>query len=187
MGSSPARNSASRSALPSSGSRSLALPGLGGSARASSTRPASAALALLRPELVDVDAGRHLVDALDVTDDVLEHLADVLRAHEGRIRLRERLPAPRLELGAAAHRVLELGAVRLDAERRACCRADGGTHQDVVREDEVGGQQLAQRRGVRLDVRGALGAGEVLEELRAQSFVAVHDEHGQQIAGQRGR
>src|SRR5205085_4643285 len=33
----------------------------------------------LRPELLDVDARRHLVYALDVADDLLEHLAAVRR------------------------------------------------------------------------------------------------------------
>ena len=32
--------------------------------------------------LVDVDAGRHLVHAVDVADDVLQHLSDVRRADE---------------------------------------------------------------------------------------------------------
>ena len=91
-----------------------------------------------------------------VPDDVLEHVANVLRADVGRIRLRERLPRPRAELRPAAHRVLELGAVRLDAERRTARRADGAAHQHVVGEHEVGGQQLAQRGGVRLDVGAAL-------------------------------
>ena len=103
-------------------------------------------------ELVDVDAGRHLVHAVDVADDVLEHLADVRRADVGRLRGGERLGSPALELGPAAHRVLELGAVRLDAERRAGRGADRTAHQHVVREHEVGGQQLTQRCGVRVDV-----------------------------------
>ena len=45
-------------------------------------------------ELVDVDAGRHLVDAVDVPDDVLEHLADVRRADVRRLRGSERLARP---------------------------------------------------------------------------------------------
>ena len=150
------RTPRSRSALPSSGSRSFALPGFGGSRRASSSRPRERLRARQRSELVDVDARRHLVDAVDVTDDVLEHLADVLRADEHRLRPRERLAPPRRQLLVAAHRVLELGAVRLDRVARAGRGADGPAEQDVVREDDVGRQALAQRRGVQLDVALAL-------------------------------
>ena len=54
-----------------------------------------------------------------------------------------------LELGIAAHRVLELRAVRLDGERRTGRRRHRPAHHDVVREDEVGRQALAHRRSVR--------------------------------------
>ena len=75
-------------------------------------------LPVLGPKLVDVDAGRNLLDAVDVTDDVLEHLPDVRGADvDGRGGL-QRLPPPHRQLGVATHRVLELGAVRLD--REAC-------------------------------------------------------------------
>ena len=93
---------------------------------------------------------------------------------------RERLAPPRRQLGVAAHRVLELGAVRLDRERRAGRGADRPAEQDVVREDEVGRQQLAQRRRVRLDVALALVAREVLEEPRLEPLVAVEHEDRQQ-------
>ena len=119
-----------------------------------------------------------------MADDVLEHRADVRRADVGRLRSRERLGPPAFELGTAAHRVLELGAVRLDAERRAGCGADRPAHQHVVREHEVGGQELAERRSVRIDVRGLLGGSEVLQELRLEPYVAVHHERRQQTAGQ---
>ena len=117
-----------------------------------------------------------------MTDDVLEHLADVLRADVCRVGLRERLSPPRFELRPSAHRVLELRAVRLDAKRHAGRRADRPAHQHVVREDHVSGQELAQRSGVRLDVRAFLVVGEVLDELRVQPGVAIHDKHGQQPA-----
>ena len=55
------------------------------------------------------------------------------------------------ELGPAAHRVLELRAVRLDRKRRAGSVRDRAAGQDVVREDEVG----RQLRLHRLDVRRA--------------------------------
>ena len=71
---------------------------------------------------------------------------------------RERLARPRRESSlVAAHRVLELGAVRLDDVRRAGRGADGAAEQHVVGEDEVGRQERAHRRGVRLDVRVELG------------------------------
>ena len=64
--------------------------------------------------------------------------------------------------------------------------ADRAAHQDVVREDEVGGQQLPQRGDVRLDVAAALLGGEVLEQPRLEPLVAVEHEHGQQPVGQLG-
>jgi hypothetical protein len=76
-------------------------------------------VAWLRPPLVDVDAGRNLVHPVDMPDDVLEHLADVCRADEDRLRSSERLPPPRLQPGPPAHRVLELRAVRLHGVRRS--------------------------------------------------------------------
>ena len=75
-----------------------------------------------RAPLLDVDAGRHLVHAVDVAAHLLEHLADVRRADEHGLRSRERLGPSALELGSAAHRVLELRAVRLDGVRRAGSR-----------------------------------------------------------------
>ena len=107
-------------------------------------------------ELVDVDARRNLVHAVDVADHVLEHLADVRGADEDRLRARERFATPRRELRVAAHRVLELGAVRLDDVARAGRSRHRPPEQDVVREDDVGRQVLAQRRRVELDVALAL-------------------------------
>ena len=57
---------------------------------------------ILRGELLDVDARRHLVDAVDVADDVFEHGPDVGRAHEDGAGLLERLPASFSQLGAGA-------------------------------------------------------------------------------------
>jgi hypothetical protein len=48
----------------------------------------------LRVEKLDVDAGRHLVDSVDVADDLIQHLADVLGADDDGARRRERLPPP---------------------------------------------------------------------------------------------
>ena len=132
-------------------------PAFGGSLRASSIRSASASSAALRRELVDVDARRDLEHALDLADDVFEHLGGCAASRRtSPPPARASRAAPRLELGPAAHRVLELGAVRLDAERSARRGADRPAHQHVVREHEVGGQQLAQRGRVRLDVRALL-------------------------------
>ena len=78
--------------------------------------------------------------------------ADVRRADIDRVGRLEHVSTPLLELRPAAHRVLELRAVRLDAEGRARAGADRTAHQDVIREDEVGGQQLLQRGDVRVDV-----------------------------------
>ena len=143
-------------------------------------------VARLEAELVDVDARRHLEHAVDVADDVLEHLADVHRADEGRLCLGERRPPPLLELRTAAHRVLELGAVRLHAEPLAGGGADRAAHQHVVREDQIGREQLAERCRVRVDVGAALGRGEVLQQARLETGVAVEHEDGQQPARQVG-
>ena len=97
----------------------------------------------LGPELVDVHSRRHLVHVVDVTADVLEHLPDVGRADERRLRGGEALGAPARELGPAAHRVLELGAVRLHGVARAARTRHRPSHQHVVREDDVCRQQLS--------------------------------------------
>ena len=138
----------------------------------------------LRAELVDVDAGRHLVDAFGDPRDLLDDAADVGRADVDRLCGFQAVPPPPLELGPAAHRVLELGAVRLDPERPAEVRADRSAHQDVVREDEAGGAEVAEGGDVRLDVGGPLGGREVLEEPRLEPLVAVEDERGQQASRQ---
>jgi hypothetical protein len=113
-------------------------------------------------EELDVDAGRDLVHMLDVSDDVLEHGADVLGADDDGLRRRERLPSPRSQLWVAAHRVLELGPVGLDDERRADRGPHGPAEEDVVREDDVGRQVLAHSGGVQLDEALTLRDGAVL-------------------------
>ena len=70
----------------------------------------------------------------------------------------ERLGAPARQPLVAAHRVLELGAVRLHDERRAERRADRAAEQHVIREHDVRRQQRVERRGVRGDVRVELRA-----------------------------
>ena len=139
-------------------------------------------LARQRPELVDVDARRNLVHAVDVTDDVLEHRADVRRADEDRLRARERLTSPGGELLVAAHRVLELGAVRLDHVARAGRRSHRPSGHDVVREDDVRRKMLAQRRRVELDVTVTLGPRQLGKPSRLQPLVTVEDEDRQDAA-----
>ena len=68
----------------------------------------------------------------------------------------------------------------LDAKGGAAGRSDGPAHQHVVGEHEIGRQQRAKRSRVRFDVRASLGLAEVLEELRLEPLVPIHDEHGQQ-------
>ena len=128
-----AKKRANRSALPSSGWRSSALPGFGGSAPRLLEQRGQRLLAGLGPELVHVDARRHDLDAVDVPGDLLEHVADVLGAGVDDLGPGERLGAPARELGTAAHRVLELRAVRLDrgsaarSQRRRAPRAGRGS------------------------------------------------------------
>ena len=140
-------------------------------------------------ELVDVDPGRHLVHALRVRErpaDLRQHRADVRRADEDATRVAQALPAPLRQLGMVAHRVLELGAVRLHRERRRRARDGSGTdrpaQQHVVREDEVGGQQLAQRRRARRDEAVGCGALELVQAPRLEALVAVEHEDGQDRA-----
>ena len=125
---------------------------------------------------VDVDARRDLVHAVDVPADVPEHLPDVPRADERRARAGERLRSPRRQLRVPAHRVLELGPVGLDGERRAGSRPDRASEQHVVREHEVGGQERTHGGGVRLHPRVELGAGAVLDETDLVPLVVVEDE-----------
>ena len=61
------------------------------------------------------------------------------------------LARPGAELLVPAHRELELRAVRLDGERHARRGADGRSEEDVVREEEIGGQVLAHGGRVPLD------------------------------------
>ncbi len=142
--------------------------------------PGERAEAVLRRELVDVDAGRDLVHAVDVADDVLEHRTDVRRADEDRIRPGERLRTPLFEIGPPAHRVLELRPVRLHGVAPAGRSRYRPAHEHVVGEDEIGRQELAQRRRIRIDVARTLGRREVLQELRLEPFVPVEHEHRQQ-------
>ena len=134
------------------------------------------------PPLVDVDAGRHLVHAVDVADDVLEHLSDVRRADEDGLCALERFPSPGGQRLVPAHRVLELGAVRLDRIAGAGCCTDRPAEEDVVAEDEVGRQLLAHGGRVALDPVVELGPRAVLHELDLVALVAVEHEDGQQPA-----
>ncbi len=118
--------------------------------------------------------------------DLVEHIADVLGAGEDDLGLGKRLGSPAREIGPAAHRVLELGAVRLDPEAQPARCADRRAEQDMVREHEVRRRELAERRGVRLDVRLPLRLREVDEQPRLEPLVAVEDEDGQQAARQFG-
>ena len=174
------KNSASRAALPSSGSRSFALPGVRRVTPRLLEQLGQRLAAILQHELVDVDARRHFDHPVDMADHVLEHLADVTGADECRVGCRERLLPPRLEPRAPAHRILELRSVRLDAEAHAARRSHRGTHQHVVCEDEVGRAELAQRSRIRLDVARTFVLREVLQQPRLEPVVAVEDEHRQQ-------
>ena len=66
----------------------------------------------------------------------------------------------------------------LDGIPRPACRADGSTEHDVVCEDHIGGQSLAQSCGVEVDVALALGARQILQQPRLEPLVAVEHEHG---------
>ncbi len=93
---------------------------------------------------------------------------------------RERFPPPGFELGPAAHRVLELGAVGLDREARTGGGPDRPAEENVVAEHEIGGKPRAERGAVRLDPAVELLPRAVLHELDLVALVAVEDEHRQE-------
>ena len=137
-------------------------------------------------ELVDVDAGRHLVDALDVSDHVLEHPADVLGADVHGLRAGERLGTERSSSGRPRIEYSSSEPWAFTAKRAPLARATGRAHQHVVREDDVRGQQLAQRGTVRGDVRVTLLGREVPQQARVETLVRVEHEDGQQAVRQVG-
>ena len=160
-------------------------PGSAGRARASASRPASASSRSCSTNSSTSTPGGTSMHAVDLADDVLEHLADVLRADERRLGVRERSRPPALELGPPAHRVLELRAVRLDAERRAGRRADRrrpAARGSRTRGRRAGARAAPPRSPRRTRRRSAVG--EVLQQLRLEPRVAVEHEHGQQPARQ---
>ena len=69
-------------------------------------------------------------------------------------------------------------------------RAGGGTNrppkQNVVREHDISGQQLAKRGCVRLDIVVSLRPREVLQKPRLNALIAVEHKDRQQAAGQLG-
>jgi hypothetical protein len=117
-----------------------------------------------------------------VADDFLQHGADVGGADEDGGGPLEALPPPLRKRGVAAHRVLELRAVRLDGVASAGRRAHRPAEEDVVGEDEIRREPLAHGRGVQPDEALALLPREVLEQPRLESLVAVEHENGEQPA-----
>ena len=91
--------------------------------------------------------------AVDVPDDVLEHRADVLGADEHRLGVGERLGSPAHELGRPRIEYSSSEPCAFTAYGRPLARPTGGTEQHVIRKDDVGGPECAQRLRVRLDVR----------------------------------
>jgi hypothetical protein len=88
-------------------------------------------------ERVHVDTGRYLVHAVDVPDDLFEHLTDVRGADVHGFRFRKRALPPGRKVFVATHRVLELRSMRLHRKGHPACRSDRRTEKHVVREDEV--------------------------------------------------
>ena len=135
-----------------------------------------------RPPELDVDAGRDLVDAVHRPAHLAHDVADVPRADDRRRRSAQHLGTPRRELRVAAHRVFELGAVRLDDVAAAAGRAHRAAKEDVVDEDEIRRPVRAERGGVRLHPRVQLGARALLHPLDLVPLVAVDHEDRQQPA-----
>ena len=122
------------------------------------------------------------MDALGLSADVGHHLADVLRADDGRRCLREGLLPPRGELRVPAHRVLELGAVRLDDVAPADRLPDGAAQQHVVDEDEIGRKVLPHGRRVGRDPGVQLRPSGILDALDLVAVVLVDDEDREESA-----
>jgi hypothetical protein len=120
------------------------------------------------------------VDTVDMAADLVDHLADVSRSHEHHRRCLQHLSPPALQFRAAAHRVLELGAVRLHGVSRSRRSPDRAAEQDVVAENEIGRQVLAHGRRVRSDPRVELLASAVLQQLHAVALVVIEDEDREQ-------
>ena len=124
--------------------------------------------------------------AVDVADDVLEHLADVRGADEDRLGLRERLAPPRRELRVAAHRVLELRAVRLDAKRAPAQPPTGPPSRTWFAKTRSAGRSSRNAAAFALDVALALRRSQILEPPRLEPLVAVEHEDRQQAVRQLG-
>ncbi len=77
---------------------------------------------------------------------------------------------------------VELGAVHLDAERLPGRSADRPAEDQVVREDHVGREVVADRRGVGVDEALALLPRDVLHPSRLEILVAIDDEDRQEPA-----
>ncbi len=137
-------------------------------------------VARLRPPELDVDAGRDRVDSVDGAADLGHDIADVLRADQGSLRSGEHVRAPARELLVAAHRVLELRAVRLHDVRQAARCSDRPPEQDVVDEHEVCAAPRPERGGIVLDPALELCAAALLHARNAVAGIVVEDEHGQQ-------
>ena len=169
-------------ALPSSGRRSS--PPFGGSVARLGQQVCERNVSVPQPNLSTSTPGGTSMTRPTSSDDISSTSRMCCEPTNVDFRVGERGSRPLAELGTPAHRVLELGAVRLDAETRTTRRADRAAHQHVVGEYQVGRQELAKRRRVRVDIRTPLGLGEVLQELRIEPLVVVHDERGQQAARQ---
>ena len=106
----------------------------------------------------------------------------MLRPGEDGGGIAKRTASPLAELGVAAHRELELGAVRLHGVRASDRGADGPAQEQVVRQHEVGREVLAHGGRARLHEALALGPAEILDASSLHVLVAVDDEHRQEPA-----
>src|SRR4051812_13552121 len=112
------------------------------------------------------------MDSFEWPADLLPDDAGVLGADDDPGRITRGLCSPRRELGAAPHRVLELGSVREDGVARARGRSDRTAQDQVPGDDEVGGQVLADRSRIRLDPGVELAPAGLLHALHAVALVA---------------
>ena len=187
----PPGRRASRFALPSSASRSSALPGFGASSRDSREQPSSA--------WASRGAGRHSSTStpggISCTPSTTPHTSrTTLRMCAGaddRRRRAANTSAPHCrQLRVAAHRVLELGSVGLDDVAAAARGADGAADQHVVDEHETAGAGSARIAAAFASTqRVELVARAVLHPLDVVPLVAIDHEDGQQTAdvGAHGR
>ena len=166
---------------PRPGASRSALPGFGGSSRASATSRSSAC-ALGAGCHSSMSTPRGISCTLSTVPHISRTTLRMCSLADYRLcRAFEHLAAPHRELLVPAHLVLELRAVRLDYVRRAVTAPTVLDEQHMV-DEESSLPVLVDRRRIRLHPRVELSARAVLHALHLVPLVAVEHEDRQQPA-----